>query len=165
MLWHRGDDAALVADAQLQSRITHGHVRAQVACAFYCLWARRIADGASDPWAAAAAGLRALYPRGSDERAVLEEHIRPDEPAAGSGSGYVIDCLRSARLALGAGYYAAVVRAAIRLGDDTDTTACVAGGLAGLRDGVAAIPPRWRAALRGTELLAPLLDALHARAA
>jgi ADP-ribosylglycohydrolase len=164
-LWHRGDDAALVADAQLQSRITHGHVRAQVACASYCLWARRIADGAADPWAAATAGLRALYRPGSDERAVVDEHIRPDEAPGGSGSGYVIDCLRSARLALGAGDYPEVVRAAIRLGDDTDTTACVAGGLAGLRDGVAAIPARWRAALRGTDLVAPLLDALLARLA
>jgi ADP-ribosylglycohydrolase len=41
-----------------------------------------------------------------------------------------------------AGSYETVVRAAIRLGNDTDTTACVAGGLAGLRDGVGALPQR-----------------------
>jgi ADP-ribosyl-[dinitrogen reductase] hydrolase len=158
-LWHRGSDAALAADAALQSRLTHGHVRAQVACALYCLWARRIAEAAADPWAAAVAAARALWP-GGDERAVLEEHIRPDEAPAGRGSGYVIDCLRSARLVLGAGSYEAVVRAAIRLGDDTDTTACVAGGLAGLRDGVAAIPARWRAGLREPETFTPMLDAL-----
>jgi ADP-ribosylglycohydrolase len=53
-----------------------------------------------------------------------------------------------------------VVRAAIRLGNDTDTTACVAGGLAGLRDGLAAIPGRSRSRLRGSELFLPLLDQL-----
>jgi ADP-ribosylglycohydrolase len=51
-----------------------------------------------------------------------------------------------------AGGYEEVVRAAISLGKDTDTTACVAGGIAGLRDGIKAIPERWKNALRGKEL-------------
>lgn len=52
----------------------------------------------------------------------------------------------------------------VNLGDDADTTGAVAGGLLGVRDGVAAIPPRWlerleyRAAL---EALVPRLTALH----
>ena len=66
--------------------------------------------------------------------------MRPDEPPHGHGSGYVVDCLHSARLALAAGSYETAVRTAIALGNDTDTTACVAGGLAGLRDGLHAIP-------------------------
>ncbi len=74
----------------------------------------------------------------------------PDEEPAGRGSGYVVDCLRSARLALTAGSYESVVRAAIRLGNDTDTTACVAGGLAGLRDGIEGIPQRWRSGSSST---------------
>ena len=90
----------------------------------------------------------------------LEGAIRPDEPPSGRGTGYVVDCLRSARLALEAGPVEAVVKAAVALGHDTDTTACVAGGLAGLRDGLAAIPPRWRAALRGKDLYEPLLGRL-----
>ena len=48
------------------------------------------------------------------------------------------------------------------MGTDTDTTACVAGGLAGLRDGVGAIPDRWMRALRGREIAEPLLDRLLA---
>lgn len=39
-LWHKGRDEDLVADAQQQSKPTHGHLRAQVCCALYCLWAR-----------------------------------------------------------------------------------------------------------------------------
>src|SRR4051794_2103291 len=57
-VWHRGDDAALVADARLQSRVTHGHVRSQACCALYCLWARRTLEGAADPWSEAVASLR-----------------------------------------------------------------------------------------------------------
>jgi ADP-ribosyl-[dinitrogen reductase] hydrolase len=52
---------------------------------------------------------------------------------------------------------------AIALGHDTDTTAAVAGGIAGLRDGLQAIPERWRSALRGQELVQPMLETLLAR--
>lgn len=48
------------------------------------------------------------------------------------------------------------------LGHDTDTTACVAGGIAGLRDGVAGIPERWVSLLRGLSLVQPLMDKLLA---
>ena len=43
--------------------------------------------------------------------------------------------------------YAATVLAAVNLGDDTDTTGAVAGGLAGLAYGEAAIPAEWLAVL------------------
>jgi ADP-ribosylglycohydrolase len=162
-LWHQGSDEALVEDAHAQSLVTHGHLRSQVCCALYCLWARATLEGAADPWASAVARLRAIYGAGSASLAELEWAVRPDDPPAGGGSGYVVDTLHSARLALGAGGYEAAVKAAITLGHDTDTTACVAGGIAGLRDGVAAIPARWRDGLRGQELLAPLGAALLRR--
>jgi ADP-ribosyl-[dinitrogen reductase] hydrolase len=162
-LWHRGDDAELVADAQRQSLVTHGHMRSQICCALYCLWARRTLEAVADPWAAAVASLRALISGKSAAVAELEFSIRPDEPPAGRGSGYVVDSLRSAQQAVQAGGYEQVVRAAVALGYDTDTTACVAGGIAGLREGVAAIPARWRADLRGQELVQPLLAGLLAR--
>jgi ADP-ribosyl-[dinitrogen reductase] hydrolase len=52
------------------------------------------------------------------------------------------------------------VKAAIALGDDTDTTACVAGGIVGVRGGARAIPERWLAALRGRDVLDPLIEQL-----
>jgi ADP-ribosyl-[dinitrogen reductase] hydrolase len=162
-LWHRGGDAELVADAHAQSRVTHGHLRSQICCALYCLWARRVLANVADPWPAAVAALRAIYGEGAPELAELEFHIRPDDPPEGRGSGYVVDCLRSARLALEAGHFEQVVKAAVALGRDTDTTACVAGGIAGLRDGVQAIPERWRTGLRGRELVSPLLERLLQR--
>ncbi len=165
-LWHRGSDTELVQDAHAQSRVTHGHLRSQICCALYCLWARRTLEAVSDPWSAAVTSLRAIYGAGSQELKELDNHIQPDTRRSGDGSGYVVDCLISARQAVEAGSYEQVVKAAIAMGNDTDTTACVAGGIAGLRDGVSAIPERWRSQLRGQEILLPLRDRLlhwHAR--
>lgn len=163
VLWHQGSDADLVAAAHLQSAVTHADPYCQVCCALYCLWARRLLQGNPAAWEAAVASLASLYEREATNLEILETVIRPAEPALGQGTGYVIDCLQSARLALAAGSYEQVVKAAIALGNDTDTTACVAGGLAGIRDGVAAIPARWRDHLRGQEIVQPLLTKLLAR--
>jgi ADP-ribosylglycohydrolase len=115
----------------------------------------------SNPWADAVGTLRAVYTLGSTHRNELEHHVRPYDPRRGTGSGYVVDCLRSARFVVeGNDSYEDVVRSAIALGDDTDTTAAVAGGIAGLRSGVGGIPRRWRAALQGMEIAEPLLRRL-----
>lgn len=151
-LWHKGTIQQLVADAHKQSLVTHGHLRSQICCALYCLWARFTMETLSNPWASAVASLRSIYGNDSPEREEFEWSIRPDDESTPTGSGYVVDCLRSARWATEAGSYEEVVKAAISLGNDTDTTACVAGGIAGIRDGINAIPERWRTRLRGQEL-------------
>lgn len=162
-LWHAGSDAELVHDAYEQSRVTHGHARSRVACAIYCLWARRTLEGDAEAWGSATSALRAMIAPGSAEEEALEGHVRPDDDPEGSGSGYVIDTLRSARQVAGAhGSYEGIVKAAVALGNDTDTTACVAGGLAGVRHGEEGIPERWRGALRGRDLVDPLVEALLA---
>lgn len=161
-LWHEGSDAELVHLARRQSLLTHAHPRSQACCALYCLWARRLLEGEPDSelaWAAAVAGLRAAAPEGDDVRTELDEVIL-DPRWVPRGTGYVLDCLLSAREAMQAGDYEAVVRAAVAFGHDTDTTACVAGGLAGIRDGLGAIPEGWLGALRGRDLCDPLVDEL-----
>lgn len=159
-LWHRGDDAALVRDAFASSAVTHPHARARLCCALYCLWVRGLLRGREDAWPAAVAALRSHLAGDPELTAELEFHVRPDDPPQGAGSGYVVDSLRSARWAFERGSYEAVVKAAIGLGRDTDTTAAIAGGAAGVRDGLGAIPQRFLAALRGRSLVEPLLDAL-----
>ncbi len=160
-LWHRGSDAALVADAHRQSRVTHAHPRSLACCALYCLWARRTLEEAADPWGAAVSGLRDLYRADPPMLEELEGQVLVDwEPR---GTGYVLDALHTARAALEQPSYEEVVKAAIAFGLDTDTTACIAGGIAGLRWGERAIPLRWREALRGQELVAPLLEQLLER--
>jgi ADP-ribosyl-[dinitrogen reductase] hydrolase len=160
-LWHEGTDKELVRDAHLQSRITHGHLRSQDCCALYCLWARNIVAGAPQPWEAAVASIREIYKCEPGATEELEWNLRPDDPPAGTGSGYVVDSIRSARWALEQGSYEQVVKAAISLGNDTDTTACIAGGLAAIRDGADAIPQRWLDGLRGREILDPLLSRIR----
>ncbi len=159
-LWHRGSDAELVRDAHDQSRVTHGHITVQVCCALYCLWARRVLEDDFAPWQSALTALRSLYGDWPDHLAALDDDVLPWRERTPRGSGFVVDCLFSAKEALRAGPYETVVKAAVALGDDTDTTACVAGGIAGLRDGVGAIPARWREQLRGMDDLRPLHEAL-----
>jgi ADP-ribosyl-[dinitrogen reductase] hydrolase len=65
-----------------------------------------------------------------------------------SSSGYVVHTFEAALWCLlRHDTYAATVLAAVNLGDDTDTTGAVAGGLAGLAYGEAAIPAEWLAVL------------------
>jgi ADP-ribosyl-[dinitrogen reductase] hydrolase len=153
-LWHRGTDEELVRDAHEQGLVTHGHPRSQVCCGLYCLWAR--AELLGRDWASAVATLRRIYARHPQHAKELEEHVKPDAPPSGTGGGYVVDCLLSARLACEESSYEAVVKSAIALGHDTDTTACVAGGIAGIRHGLEGIPTRWMEALRGRDLVDPL---------
>ena len=82
------------------------------------------------------------------------------------GSGDVIDSLWSASSACGESTYASVVKAAVALGNDagTGTTACIAGGLAGIHFGFDAIPLRWMDILRGRDLVKPLERRLLLRA-
>ena len=165
-LCHRGDDATLCADAAASSAPTHAHLRSVVCCEVYSLWVRRLRDGATAPegYADAVAAFRRVHGRGSAAVTEFESHVRAREASPLGGTGYVVDSFRAAVVLNrdGAGYEE-VVRAAIALGHDTDTTACVAGGIAGLVGGVEAIPEAWRDALRGRELPARLLAALEAR--
>ncbi len=158
-LWHRGTDWELVQAAYLQSHTTHAHLRSKVCCALYCLWARSILNGSSinEGWNKAILRLRELYQHDIEAQEQLEFFIRPDDFTSCQGSGYVVDCLKSAYLALQEKDYSSTIKKAIAFGHDTDTTACVAGGIAGLYYGFDHLPKHWVNALRGQELVEPLL--------
>jgi ADP-ribosylglycohydrolase len=53
-LWHCGSDAELYEDGRRQSLPTHSHLRSQLCCAFYVLWARELLQGQRDGWNSAA---------------------------------------------------------------------------------------------------------------
>ncbi|WP_241288774.1 ADP-ribosylglycohydrolase family protein [Burkholderia stabilis] len=135
-----------------QSLVTHGHVRSQLCCALYCLTALGIVEGLSAPDAVRAAedDLLARYERTNDEielKVVLDGRF--DAP---QGSGYVVDSFWSSiHCLLSTGSYEDCVKRAIALGNDTDTTAAIAGSLAGALYGERALPERWIATLRGKE--------------
>jgi ADP-ribosylglycohydrolase len=78
-----------------------------------------------------------------------------------SGRGYVVDSFWSAWDSFaGAVNYREAVTSAIRYGNDTDTTACIAGGLAGVHFGLEPTPPEWLTAMRGREIVESLVDRL-----
>lgn len=161
-LWHTDTDEKLVFDAHHQSMITHGHLTNQICCALVCLWARRLLEGkpVDQAYCSAVERLREIYQQHPDYLSDLNETVRPDDPPTRSGSGYVVESLHAARIALQQPSYELVVKHAIKLGKDTDTNAAIAGGLAGIRDGVNAIPIKWILELRGKEIVQPLLDQL-----
>jgi ADP-ribosylglycohydrolase len=51
----------------------------------------------------------------------------------------------------------------VRVGNDTDTNAAIAGGLLGVRDGVGAIPPQWRSVLQFADEFSAAAAALASR--
>ena len=163
-LWHDGDDLELVQLAAKQSLPTHGHMRSQVCCALYCLWARGVLQSRESPWEWAVGRLRDLADDAGFDGDELARVVDPGNATRIGGSGYVLDTLWSARDAvLNTHDYASCVRRAVSFGHDTDTTACVAGGIAGLRYGWNGIPLAWREALRGSDIMQPLLEALLQR--
>jgi ADP-ribosyl-[dinitrogen reductase] hydrolase len=160
-LWHRGDDQSLIDMAARQCLPTHGHPRSAVACAMYCLWARAELAGVPSSWEQADALLRSLGPSVGLPAAEIDLVLDPVQLQQVNGTGYVVDTLWSARLVLGDTQdYADAVRRAIALGNDTDTTAAVAGGIAGIRFGLSGIPASWRERLRGQEIVVDLQTSL-----
>jgi len=155
------EDTILVAQSSAASAVTHAHPRSRLTCALYTLLARNLLIGEKDrPTALAGAEARL--------RALLADEWKSDfEILVGyqqrTGAGYVVDCFWSAWEAFaGASSYAETIERAIRYCKDTDTTACVAGGLAGIYWGVDAVPSDWRGGMRGTEIVSPLLERLLA---
>ena len=139
--------------------VTHGHPRSTLGCFLYLLVARGLLMGNSpaesflqmrqlaNPWlekgSIPAVGEAKYY------RQWVLSGTLPDQPESSiSSSGYVVDTLEAALWCLlEHDTYDAAVLAAVNLGDDTDTTGAVAGGLAGLAYGEAAIPAEWLAVL------------------
>jgi ADP-ribosyl-[dinitrogen reductase] hydrolase len=162
LLWE-GSDESLVNAAHRQSLITHAHPRSQACCALYCLWARRELEGRGDAWNLAVKRLREIYGESGEFRRELDDNICPERPPEKLGQGYVVSCLLSAKIACEEKDYESVVRRAISFGNDTDTTACVAGGIAGIRYGVQGLPDRWWQDLRGKSIVVPLIERWQAR--
>lgn len=151
-LWHNGTDKELVLDAHQQCLITHGHRCNQVCYGLYCLTARYLLEVGEFHKALekAVLSLGNIYSEMPEYEQELECTIRPNEAWEGNGSGYVVDCLRSAFMIMGrVSSYEEAVKQGIMLGNDTDTTACVVGGLAGILFGLENIPKRWYSTLKG----------------
>ena len=112
------------------SAITHAHATPCEACVRMVRVARRLIAG-----------------EGPRDVAVSLVGVPASQIRSG---GFVLDTERAALWCLAnTSSYAECVLAAVNLGDDTDTTAAVAGGLAGIAYGMEGIPGEWLDALLG----------------
>jgi ADP-ribosyl-[dinitrogen reductase] hydrolase len=140
--------------AMRQAVVTHGHIRSRLCCAFYALVGSKLLNGASFSEALEFAELHLRGRWGSTAHADELCLILSGQNDVPRGSGYVVNSLWSAVFCVRTtDTYEAAVRTAIQLGDDTDTTACLAGGLAGIIYGVDAIPKRWMDTLSGKDMV------------
>lgn len=150
----------LQAMAELSSRTTHAAQECLEACRLLAVALERaLAGGTRDAVLdlsnvpVESARLRQIAAGGY--RGAAREQIR--------GNGYVVDSLEAALWCFDRhDTFEAVVLEAANLGEDADTTAAIAGQLAGAFHGARGIPGRWlqRLALRAE--IQALADALHA---
>lgn len=164
-----GSDDVLADQIERASAITHGHDRSKLACVFHGIFVRELLAG-HDPKAALQQTQAAFTRRydGHPELPRFHQGLSPKlasvpESEIGSG-GYVIDTLiASLWCLLTTSSFSECVLKAVNLGDDTDTTGCVAGGLAGTLYGVDAIPAEWKAALPRQDDLRTLFECFMAK--
>lgn len=155
----------MIADV---SGLTHGHVRAKTACIAYVEFAIALLE--SDGPAQAMERMRRAIAGYLDDPEELRYFynlthldISTFERRQIRSSGYVVHTLEAALWSLlTSDSFEACVLKAVNLGDDSDTTGAVTGGLAGLRFGLEAIPREWIDALARREDIIALADAFAA---
>lgn len=135
------------------SALTHAHNRSKIACGIYISVAESlmnapdIKNGIYDGVNKAKAYYESKKEYADElkhyRRIFSDEFINLPEDEIKSG-GYVVDTLEAALWCLlNTDSYETCVLKAVNLGDDTDTVAAVAGGLAGIYYGLDAIPSKW----------------------
>lgn len=153
------------------SSLTHAHIRSVIACFYYLEFSRLVLQGQGKFQAYQELRIHlkpflqqleidpsetGLFHRllDSDIEQVGENDIR--------GSGYVLASLEAAMWCLlTSNSYEETVLKAVNLGEDTDTTGAIAGGLAGLLYGYENIPAEWLEVLARSEDIKDLAGRLQ----
>ena len=154
------------------SRTTHATPAAVDACRYLAGILIGAASGVpkaellTEGFAPAGALPTGAWPEGALMPAIAEvaggSFLRKSPPAI-QGSGYVVESLEAALWAFATtDSFEACVLSAANLGRDADTTAAVAGQIAGAHYGLAGIPERWLARLVWGDRLRALADGVVA---
>jgi ADP-ribosyl-[dinitrogen reductase] hydrolase len=150
------DDEGLAVAAREVAALTHADPLAGDSCVLWCIAIdRAIREGRLD-------GVRdglALLP--AERRPRWQEALEAAEtapPATFAPNGFTVTALQAAYAAVTqtpvptdepARHLPAALEAAVRIGNDTDTVAAIAGALLGARWGASAVPQSWRRMLHG----------------
>jgi ADP-ribosyl-[dinitrogen reductase] hydrolase len=150
--------------------ITHGSMRTVIACFYYLEFALALLNGsdkqtAYNNTAIAVADFLQSLPAHQPETdlfdPVLKEDITKRDVDSIISTHYVYYTIPAAMYCfMKANSYTEAVLMAVNLGDDTDTTASVAGGLAGLYYGFDAIPEKWVKGIKRSDDIYDLCDRL-----
>jgi ADP-ribosyl-[dinitrogen reductase] hydrolase len=172
LVMRASEDEQLVGLAARASRVTHASAEAQIACALYSLIVQRLLAGETDRDAVltgARTKLRAVLasrgldgsPVASEPAAALQALDAFESWPGRAGRGHVVDSFWSSwdAFASSSEYRETVIKA-VRYGNDTDTTAAIAGGLAGAYWGITCIPSEWQRGLRDRHIPQELVDRL-----
>ncbi len=135
------------------SAITHAHPRAMMGCGIYACIVKELLKS-NDKKAAFRAGVKtalehyqfndAFAPQLRHFGRILSHGVEDLDRQSISSSGYVVHTLEAALWCfLRHDNAADILLEAVNLGLDTDTTGCVAGGLAGLFHGLEGVPADW----------------------
>lgn len=150
------------------SSLTHAHMRSVLACFYYLEFAKKLIEGI-DKWQAYAAlqiefinyveSLKINPLEIQKFHRLLFQDIAKETEENIKSSGYVVDTLEaSIWCLLTTDSYKEAVLKAVNLGHDTDTTAAVTGGLAGLLYGFDGIPKDWLDVLVKKEAIIKLCE-------
>ncbi|HYV95426.1 MAG TPA: ADP-ribosylglycohydrolase family protein [Chitinophagales bacterium] len=156
---------------RMVSSITHAHMRSVACCFIYIEYALRLMNGENK--FSAFEELRNAIPNWLQSKVkdaeelkffgrIFSEQFHTISENEILSSGYALHTLEASLWCfLNSDDYESCVLKAVNLGDDTDTTGAVAGGLAGLYYGISGIPDKWIEKLSGKNLIDEVISHLH----
>ena len=168
-------DADAVELVHMTGSLTHAHICANIACGLYFFMTRALLNGEGTLRGRLSKGLNegfAYYEKTLSDHEFLHlyDRLRDLDAFAATPSeeirsgGYVLHTLEAAVWTLIAteSLEDALLRV-VNLGADTDSTAAVAGGLAGIYYGYGAIPPEWLEKIKRRDWIESLAEAANQR--
>lgn len=154
-LAHLDDRERLARAVRLVAELTHADALAGDSCV---LWCEAIRVAVLEARIDILAGLDLLPDERREQWASWLDEALTRPPGDFRPNGFTVTALQAAVAAiastpLGEPFECLrlqdALHAAVRIGDDTDTVAAIAGGLLGARWGASAVPWRWRRAVHG----------------
>ncbi|MEZ4883931.1 MAG: ADP-ribosylglycohydrolase family protein [Chitinophagales bacterium] len=155
------------------SALTHRHIRAAMSCLIYLKLAEKLLEGKDKE--IAYSEMRNDISRFWEEmgfseierqhfKRVVQQDIREVEIDDLKSGGYVIEVLESSIwFFLNKNSYKEIILSIINIGHDTDTSAAIAGGLAGIYYGQKGIPEYWIASIARMEDILKLGEKLNTK--
>lgn len=150
------------------SALTHGHERSKMACVFYIELAKSILNenkSIREHVQIASDKVMDYYgdsPELGHYKRIFDGTIFDDGLESISSKGYVVSTLEAVIYVLGnSDSYKEAMLKSVNLGNDTDTVAAIAGGIAGLYYGYDNIPNEWVEQIKDVEKVIDLCEKLE----